>query len=367
MSQPYRNARRSRPGFTLVELLVVIGIIALLISILLPSLAKAKRSAIAVKCLSNLKSIGQAAAEYTADSKGAILPSYVWGGPGGGYGDSWAVLLIAQHYLPDPNIVGGTIGPASSNSVLVCPAIRDVPFSDATVPSFSVPNASDGYYRTKSQLLLTTAEKSNNGTGGTGPTWPAVVDIGYGINGQVDASSYDFSSGALETSSYPTNGHYQSYGKYLPMQGELYGSTTGPYSAGRWFIKTPQISQFRQPQKTVMMFDGTQWNVFSSSNGSYYTNHMWRITGARHGSWRTGGNNPGGYSNYWDYSTGITNVLFLDGHAAGIPRGQLPCEPNGIPSGGMSGVMIGNGPASLVDPVHSPGVTNAIVWNSTQK
>ncbi len=69
---PCPCSSRLHRAFTLVELLVVVGIIALLIGILLPSLAKARAAAESAKCLSNLHQLGVATAQYEANARGYL-------------------------------------------------------------------------------------------------------------------------------------------------------------------------------------------------------------------------------------------------------------------------------------------------------
>jgi prepilin-type N-terminal cleavage/methylation domain-containing protein len=113
-----RPARGVSKGFTLVELLVVIGIIALLIGILLPTLNNARRAARTTACLSNIRQLGTAWAIYLTESKGH-LPHYQWQAPSGQADKAWNWYWIG--ILSNLKV---------QTNVLLCPeAVDPVPFN----------------------------------------------------------------------------------------------------------------------------------------------------------------------------------------------------------------------------------------------
>lgn len=118
------SRRRRRAAFTLVELLVVIGIIALLISVLLPALNKARAAAQTTACLSNLRQLGHAYQMYIQANKG-FLPYNRW--PNWQESDRTRYMLWYEFLSP---LLGKKIDPATASPNEYASVIRACPAWD---------------------------------------------------------------------------------------------------------------------------------------------------------------------------------------------------------------------------------------------
>jgi len=153
VSKPRSNTPRgSIQGFTLVELLVVIGIISVLISLLLPALTRAREQANSIKCMANLRSIGQAIALYASDNGGSLPYGFVAQGmtiapsntpynpasadPGYQFTD-WSGLLVHEmngrysaDYGTEPTPISESV--TGVRSYFLCPSVP--PGEETTTP-----------------------------------------------------------------------------------------------------------------------------------------------------------------------------------------------------------------------------------------
>jgi prepilin-type N-terminal cleavage/methylation domain-containing protein/prepilin-type processing-associated H-X9-DG protein len=280
---------RSR-AFTLVELLVVVGIIALLISILLPTLSRAQAQGRSVKCLSNLRVISQGMLNYSADNRGYVVPGYnlPWlpgattnftGGPQQPL-DGWACILARDGYLK-------TSAQQSASTVFYCPDTADVAgLVNGTTGTTTGGGQAAPQGWVDWPLVFTTV--GGDGSPKLAVTIPdsgftTIIRVGYWINA------------------------YHPTGLQI-SQKDLYYSTVAGFGADpSTQIRLHKVSGIRHSSRLITVADGTFMGR-QSVDGLGMTNS---VIGYRHRGPKGAGT--------------IANAGFADGHAESLTSAQFPC------------------------------------------
>jgi len=104
-------------GFSLVELLVVIGIIGLLIALLMPSLARARMQAEQVQCLSNIRQVGVALEIYANENDGWLYPPRL--GANRARNERWTVHVFRGVWNPPIMICPSDTEPVEEHSYIL--------------------------------------------------------------------------------------------------------------------------------------------------------------------------------------------------------------------------------------------------------
>jgi prepilin-type N-terminal cleavage/methylation domain-containing protein/prepilin-type processing-associated H-X9-DG protein len=290
-----KSASQSRSAFTLVELLVVIGIIAVLIGILLPVISRARSQASAVKCLSNLRQIGLGLVLYVNNNHGYIAPSYnlpsitgpppgvnVTGGPSQPL-DGWACILDRDNYVKSPE--------RETNTTFYCPDTVD---SEGMKDGQTANDPGKPRGWTDWPMMFTTV--GGDSAPKVATTIPAlgfnkILRVSYWINAYNPIGSAPQAPNTIAAS-------------------DLYYTASvglGPDSSGA-YIRLHKMSTIRFSSRLIVAADG----VYMGRQ----TVDQLGMTNSRIGFRHPG---PNGRQT-------VSNAVFADGHAEALVTTEFPCS-----------------------------------------
>jgi prepilin-type N-terminal cleavage/methylation domain-containing protein len=343
---PDEISSRSRKAFTLVELLVVIGIIALLISILLPALSKARRTAQSAKCLANLHSLGGAMMIYAAENRGAVV----------GTGATTGMAMFA------PNADANASGQAPLYTNGNIPGDGVIYPSDYFAPIISLlhiqttshldPNENDRYreYMTLPQFQCPTFQGTNTvPNSGTlagsvqaisyTMAWAMTLDVSF-ANGGLGITGVSRMSGNNAVWPAPP-------GQFRPSLTSIRNASQKVFMAdGAKFFSTMSTQHVYGSYDLSIPGAGNSWyNDTDGSNGMYADMGPWTTcTSAYDRSHKAGNGGPSGSPDprfiTFRHGNGTTtglrlNLVFFDGHAENMSELQA-CNPNyWVPTGSL--------------------------------
>ena len=273
-----RRSAFSAPAFTLVELLVVIGIIALLISILLPALSQAREQARAVKCSNNMRQIYLYTMMYVQDNKGFLpVPPSVLDGPAS------SITYPLAFYM----LNGATSGTG----------FGDYDYSQGTLMEY-FPTSVDA----RQQIFTCPSDQNGAGTVALSTTTSVVIrNFSYSFNGMLNWSFTG--TGGSTTPNY--------FGVH---------SSANKDGFGRPF-KAVNMSRIMNAANKLFIIEEQSPNdaLFQYATGSGGTNFTFTsystadLPGCRHGNGRLPPNAPP-YVAGVDSNLGYANYIFADGH-----------------------------------------------------
>ncbi len=259
---------RAAADLTLVELLVVVGIIAVLVAVLLPALAKAREAADSLTCRSNLRQIGHGFQLYAGEWDNHILPYAV------------------NYYLwPDVLFMNGYVQSGNwrrlDEAYDAARATTPTPLSEVGRNAFRCPGGLDlhnfyGLGRGRVRIASDNAFSSGFSRG-------QFVEFWYAAN------AYDAASGMDDRSDFGS----------FPMRHHPKEVTTNDRQVHvAWDYRLHKMNRVRRPSELLLLTDG--W--VTVARRPYGVN-------LRHPRWRG------------------ANALFADGHVEGITKDQVPDSP----------------------------------------